>query len=80
LNNSPAKTGLVLRLSGSIKGRAEQSRAEGGGGRTRTKNREQRLKQNPEKGLSNRGGGAENQGRTGIKEKTERKTGAKHKD
>jgi hypothetical protein len=30
LNNSPAKTGLVLRLSGSIKGRAEQSRRGGG--------------------------------------------------
>jgi len=36
LNNSPAKTGLVLRLSGSIKGRAEQSRR-GGGGKNQNK-------------------------------------------
>jgi hypothetical protein len=39
LNNSPAKTGLVLKLSSSIKGRAEQSRGEKKHGRNRGKNR-----------------------------------------
>jgi hypothetical protein len=36
LNNSPAKTGLVLKLSGSIKGRAEKKSHE----RQRTKKTE----------------------------------------
>jgi hypothetical protein len=44
LNNSPAKTGLVLKLSSSIKGRAEQSRGEKKHGRNRGKTEQRQSK------------------------------------